>query len=282
MSAPTLLVDGLAFAEGPRWHEGELWFSDMFLKQVLRVDAQGRMQIVAELPHQPSGLGWTPDGRLLVVSMLDHRLMRLDPGGLVAVAELGAFATGSCNDMVVDARGGAYIGNFGFDLFAEPVQRRPAALVYVSPEGQARIAAEGMEFPNGAVITADGGTLIVAETFARRLTAFRIGADGSLHERRVWAELDKVAPDGICLDAEGAVWVASPRSNEFVRVREGGAITDRIACEQQAIACVLGGADGRRLFMIGGKVRPREPSLADRAGRITWIDVAVPAAASPV
>ena len=281
MSAPTLLVDGLAFAEGPRWHEGELWFSDMFLKQVLRVDAQGRRQIVAELPHQPSGLGWTPDGRLLVVSMLDHQLMRLDPGGLVAVAELGAFATGPCNDMVVDARGGAYIGNFGFDLFAEPVQRRPAALVYVSPEGQARIAAEGMEFPNGAVITPDGGTLIVAETFARRLTAFRIGADGSLHERRVWAELDKVAPDGICLDAEGAVWVASPRTNEFIRVLEGGTVTERIACEQQAIACALGGADGKRLFMIGGKVRAAEPSLADRAGRITWVDVAVPAAAAP-
>jgi len=281
MSAPTLLVDGLAFAEGPRWHEGELWFSDMFLKQVLRVDAQGRMQIVAELPHQPSGLGWTPDGRLLVVSMLDHQLMRLDPGGLVAVAELGAFATGPCNDMVVDARGGAYIGNFGFDLFAEPVQRRPAALVYVSPQGQVRIAAEGMEFPNGAVITPDGGTLIVAETFARRLTAFRIGADGSLHDRRVWAELDKVAPDGICLDAEGAVWVASPRTNEFIRVLEGGTVTERIACDQQAIACALGGADGKRLFMIGGKVRAAEPSLADRAGRITWVDVAVPAAAAP-
>ena len=153
--------------------------------------------------------------------------------------------------------------------------------MYVSPEGQARIAAEGMEFPNGAVITPDGGTLIVAETFARRLTAFRIGADGSLHERRVWAELDKVAPDGICLDAEGAVWVASPRTNEFIRVLEGGTVTERIACDQQAIACALGGADGKRLFMIGGKVRAAEPSLADRAGRITWVDVAVPAAAAP-
>lgn len=281
MSTPTLLIDGLAFAEAPRWHDGELWFSDFFLKQVLRVDAQGRMHVVAELPHQPSGLGWTPDGRLLVVSMLDHRLMRLDPGGLVTVAKLGSFATGSCNDMVVDARGGAYIGNFGFDLFADPPQRRAAALVYVSPEGQASIAADGLEFPNGAVITPDGETLIVAETFARRLSAFRIATDGSLHERRVWAELGKVAPDGICLDASGAVWVASPRGNEFVRVLEGGSVTDRIACEQQAIACALGGADGKRLFMIGGKVRPSEPSLADRAGRITWIDVAVPGAAAP-
>jgi sugar lactone lactonase YvrE len=281
MSAPTLLLDGLAFAEAPRWHQGELWFSDFFLKQVLRVDANGRMQVVAELPNQPSGLGWAPDGRLLVVSMLDHKLIRLDPGGLVTVADLAAFATGACNDMVVDARGGAYIGNFGFDLFAQPVQRCPAALVYVSPQGVARVAAEGLQFPNGAVITPDGHTLIVAETFARRLTAFRIGTDGSLHDRRVWAELDKIAPDGICLDANGGVWVASPRTNEFVRVREGGHITERIASEQQAIACVLGGTDGRRLFMIEGKVRASAPSLADRAGRITWIDVAVPAAAAP-
>ena len=281
MNTPTLLLDGLAFAEAPRWHAGELWFSDFFLKQVLRVDAQGRTNVVAELPNQPSGLGWAPDGSLLVVSMLDHKLMRLDPGGLVTVADLAAFATGPCNDMVVDARGGAYVGNFGFDLFAEPVQRRPAALAYVSPEGVPRVAAEGLEFPNGAVITPDGDTLIVAETFARRLTAFRVAADGSLRERHVWAELGKVAPDGICLDAEGAVWVASPRTNEFIRVREGGTVTDRIACEQQGIACALGGTDGKRLFMIGGKVRAAEPSLADRTGRITWVDVAVPAAAPP-
>ncbi len=280
-SLPTLLLDGLAFAEAPRWRAGELWFSDFFLKQVLRVDAQGSLHVVAEVPSQPSGLGWAPDGRLLVVSMLDHKLMRLDAGGLVTVAELAALTTGHCNDMVVDARGGAYIGNFGFDLFAQPVQRRAAALVYVSPEGVARVAAEGLEFPNGAVITPDGHTLIVAETFGRRLTAFRIGANGSLHERRVWAELDKIAPDGICLDAEGAVWVASPRTNEFVRVLEGGAVTERIACEQQAIACALGGADGKRLFMISGKVRAAEPSLADRAGRITWVDVALPGAAAP-
>jgi sugar lactone lactonase YvrE len=281
MSTPALLLDGLAFAEAPRWHDGALWFSDFFLQQVLRVDAHGQTQVVAEIPAQPSGLGWAPDGRLLVVSMLDHKLMRLDPAGPVTVADLSAFATGPCNDMVVDARGGAYIGNFGFDLFAEPVERRSAALIYVAPDGVVRVAAEGLEFPNGAVITPDGRTLIVAETFGRRLTAFHIGSDGALHDRRVWAELGKVAPDGICLDAEGAVWVASPRGNEFVRVLEGGAITDRIACEQQAIACALGGADGRRLFMIGGKVRPRAPSLAERAGRITWVDVAVPAAASP-
>jgi sugar lactone lactonase YvrE len=141
------------------------------------------------------------------------------------------------------------------------------------------VVAEGLEFPNGAVITPDGGTLVIAETMARRLTAFAIDADGSLHHRRVWAELGDAAPDGICLDAEGAVWVASPRSNEFLRVLEGGSVTARLACQRQAIACVLGGADGKRLFMLSGLVRPEAPSLADRASGIEWLDVAVPAAA---
>jgi sugar lactone lactonase YvrE len=277
---PTLLIDALAFAEAPRWHRGELWFSDFFLQQVLRVDAAGRLHVEAEVPGQPSGLGWRPDGQMLVVSMLDQRLLRRSPAGLVEVAALGAFAGGPCNDMRVDARGGAYVGNFGFDLFAEPRVPRDAALVYVDPAGHARVVADGLAFPNGMVIRGD--TLIVAETMGCRLTAFRIGDDGGLHERRVWAELGKVAPDGICLDAEGAIWVASPRTNEFVRVHEGGAISERIPCDRQAIACALGGADGRRLFLVSGRVRPREPSLADRQSRIQWVDVAVPAAGSNV
>jgi sugar lactone lactonase YvrE len=281
VTAPALLIEGLAFAEAPRWHAGELWFSDFYLQQVLRVDTQGHVRVVAQVPQQPSGLGWLPDGRLLVVSMLDRKLLRLDADGPVTVADLSAHTTGPCNDMVVDALGRAYVGNFGFDLFADPPQRRPASLVRVDPDGIAWVVADGLEFPNGAVITPDGGTLIIGETLARRLTAFRIAPDGSLHARRVWAELDQVAPDGICLDAEGAVWVASPRTHEFVRVREGGQVTQRIASDRQAIACALGGADGRRLFMVHGRVRLAEPSLADRASRITWIDVAVPAAAEP-
>ncbi len=280
-STPQLLIDGLAFAEAPRWHNGELWFSDFFLQQVLRVDAQGRMHAVAQVPNQPSGLGWLPDGRLLAVSMLNHQLLRLDNGAWTVVAELGAFAGGPCNDMVVDARGGAYIGNFGFDLFAQPQQRKPAALVYVPPGGTPRVVAEGLEFPNGAVITPDGHTLIIGETFGKRLTAFDIAPDGGLHHRRVWADLSPASPDGICLDAEGAVWVASPRSNEFLRVREGGQVLHSVPCDRQAIACVLGGVDGRRLFMVSGRVRPAEASLADRAGQITWVDVDAPAAAAP-
>lgn len=277
-ATPTLLIDGLAFAEAPRWHRGELWFSEFFLQQVLRLDSAGRTHVEATVPGQPSGLGWRPDGDLLVVSMLDHRLLRRRAdGALVEVTSLAAFAGGPCNDMLVDARGGAYIGNFGFDLFAEPRQPRDTVLVYVAPDGVPRVAAEGLAFPNGMVIS--GGTLIVAETFARRLTAFDIDGAGGLHRRRVWADVAPAAPDGICLDAEGAVWIASPRSKEFLRVHEGGAVSRRIACDRQAIACALGGADGRRLFLVSGLVRQREASLADRQARIAWIDVDVPAAA---
>lgn len=274
---PTLLIDGLAFAEAPRWHGGALWFSDFFLQQVLRVDAAGALQVEAEVAGQPSGLGWRPDGTLLIVSMLDQRLLqRQADGRLVEVASLAPFAGGPCNDMLVDAGGGAYVGNFGFDLFAEPMQRRDAALVYVDPAGRARAVADGLAFPNGMVIRGD--TLIVAETTGRRLTAFRIGDGGSLHDRRVWADTAPAAPDGICLDAEGAIWIASPRTREFLRVHEGGRVSQRFAAERQGIACALGGADGRRLFLVSGLVRQREPSLADRQARIHWVDVDVPAA----
>ena len=275
------LVENLAFAEAPRWHQGELWFSDFYTHQVMRVDRGGRAHVVVDVPHQPSGLGWLPDGRLLVVSMVDRKLMRLDPAGLVEVADLSALAGFHCNDMVVDAKGRAYIGNFGFDLFTQPVVPKPTVLVKVDPDGGVSVAADDVQFPNGMVITPDGKTLILGETFARRLTAFDIASDGKLSNRRVWADLGAVAPDGICLDAEGAVWVASPRSNEFVRVLEGGTITRRIPVSNQAIACALGGEDGKRLFMVIGRVKNHDEALATRVGRIEYVDVDVAAAAPP-
>ena len=279
MSAtPALVVDGLAFAEAPRWHQGELWFSDFYTHEVKRVDAQGQLHTVVTVPQQPSGLGWTPEGRLLVVSMLDHRLLRLDPGGLTEVADLSALAGGPCNDMVVDAVGRAYIGNFGFDLLAK-APPLPTVLIAVEPGGQAHVVAEDLMFPNGSVITPDGRTLVVAETFGQRLTAFDIADDGSLGRRRVWADLPGLSPDGICLDAEGAIWVASPRSREFVRVHEGGRISQRIPSGTgSAIACALGGPEGRSLFMVSGKVQPAEAALAQRCGRIEVMTVEVPAA----
>jgi len=284
----TPIITGLAFAEVPRWRadptapgSGELWFSDFFTRRVMRIDSEGRAHTVVEVPNQPSGLGWLPDGRLLVVSMLDRKLMRLDATGLAVAADLSGLAAFPCNDMVVDASGRAYIGNFGFDIFVRPVEPRPTVLAMVAPDGKVSVAADDVLFPNGTVITPDGRTMILAETFGRRLTAFDIASDGTLANRRLWADLDNIAPDGICLDAEGAVWVASPRSNEFVRVLQGGRIAQRIASSQQGIACALGGADGCTLFMVSGRVRPHAESLAERTGRIDAVRVDVPAAAPP-
>lgn len=276
----TTIIDGLAFPEAPRWHDGKLWFSDFYTHQVHCIGADGALKTVVDVPGQPSGLGWLPDGRLLVVSMHDRCLLRLDASGLATVADLSGLAPSHCNDMVVDRQGRAYIGNFGFDMFnKEPVT--PTVLLLVQQDGQARVVADDLLFPNGCVITPDQSTLIVAETFGKRLTAFDIAADGSLGRRRVWADLGEASPDGICLDAEGAVWVASPPTSEFLRVREGGEIAERIKVSNQAIACALGGPDGRTLYMVTGRVSKAPRALAERVGRIESLRVTVPGAGSP-
>ena len=270
-------VKGLTFPESPRWHEGALWFSDFYTRQVMRVGEDGVARAVCEVPGQPSGLGWLPDGRLLVVSMNDRRLMRLDAGGLVTVADLSAWAPAPCNDMLVDASGRAYIGNFGFDMH----HRAPFAstvLLMVSPQGEVRVAAQNMHFPNGTVLTPDGHTLIVAESYGQRLTAFDVAVDGGLSGRRVWAQFGgRVGPDGICMDAEGAIWIASPVSREVLRVRKGGEVLQRFATEDQAVACALGGADGRTLFICTGRVMVTpEEALSSRRGAIWRVSVDVP------
>ena len=276
----SLLLDALAFPESPRWHDGKLWFSDMFMHSVMTVTADGAAETVVSVPQQPSGLGWLPDGRLLVVSMHDRRLLRLDPAGLTVVAELGDMAHYHCNDMVVDGQGRAYIGNFGFDFLAKQ-PAKATVLILVTPDGKKRVAAGDMLFPNGSVITPDGGTLIVAETYRARLTAFTIAADGSLTGRRVWAQLKGATADGICLDAEGAVWAASPISSEIVRVREGGEITHRIAVETQGIACMLGGEDRRTLFILSAPLVAPEEGRALKRGRIETARVDVAGAGLP-
>ncbi|MBW1849769.1 MAG: SMP-30/gluconolactonase/LRE family protein [Deltaproteobacteria bacterium] len=223
----TVLLEGLIFPEGPRWHDNKLWFSDMGAQQVMTVDLEGIVEKIVHVPNQPSGLGWLPDGRLLIVSMVDRKLLRLDPDGLTEVADLYNLASCHCNDMVVDNQGRAYIGNFGFEL-ALSAPFKKAEIILVTPDGDARIVATEMAFPNGSVITPDGKTLIVGETYGSRLTAFDIEPDGSLSNRRVWAALENAVPDGICLDAESAIWVASPTSAEALRVKQGGEVTDRI------------------------------------------------------
>ena len=275
-----VILDGLFFPEGPRWHKGKLWFSDMQGLQVMTVDTTGQAEKIVEVSGSPSGLGWLPDGRLQVVSMLDRRLLRLDDNGLVEVADLNKLASFHCNDMVIDQKGRAYIGNFGFDYAANsPV--KPAEIVLVTPEGHARIVAENLLFPNGTVITPDGKTLIVAETFGNRLTAFDIESDGSLNNRRIWAELEGVFPDGICLDAAGAIWVAAPHPGEVMRVLEGGNISDRVTVSTRPYACMLGGDDRCTLFICtAGSAIPDKVRVMP-GGKIETIEVEVPGAGLP-
>ena len=246
------LLDDLVFAEGPRWHEGALWFSDMHAEEVVRVEMGGRADTVVHVPNRPSGLGFDPEGRLLIVSMTDRKLLRHTNRGLEEVADVSHLAEGPCNDMVVDTKGRAYVGNFGFDTFAGAPQK-DTRLILVTPEGNTSAVGDSLSFPNGCVVTTDGKTLIVGESRAARLTAFDIGEDGSLRNGRVWADIG-IVPDGIAMDEEGCIWVASPRDGAgFVRVAEGGEIKEKIETDMKAIACALGGEDRRTLFLLEAK-----------------------------
>ena len=281
-----VLIEGLTFTEGPRWRDGRLYFSDFFTHRVLAVDTKGNMETIVETPQQPSGLGWSPDGTMLIVSMNDQKLLSFSNGELSEVADLSQLATSFCNDMVVDKKGNAYIGNFGFDLHeGEPI--KPTNLILVRPEEEPIVVAENVFFPNGTVITPDDKTLIVGETFASCLTAFDINEDGTLANRRVWADLRSIeegyrpVPDGICLDAEGAIWVASPSTNDVIRVREGGALLDKIEVDRGAFACMLGGENGNTLFISTANDSVEETCLKEKSARIEVIDVDVPRAGLP-
>ena len=258
------LFAGGTFFEGPRWHEGEWWVSDMFGNVVLAIDPSGRRREVMTVAARPSGLGWLSDGSLLVVSMEDRHVLRRSPDGAITVhADISAYCTGWANDMVIDARGRAYVGNFGFDLFAGE-QPRPTVLVRVDPDGSASVAADDLTFPNGSVVTPDGKTLIVGETFGSRYISFEIGPDGALSERAVWADLgqtearDRLGPDGCALDAEGHIWSADVRSGRCLRLAPGGAIVDSIDPPEGSkfYACMLGGEDGRTFLGCASVTNP--------------------------
>ncbi len=274
------LVDGLTFPEGPRWHDGKLWFSDFYTYRVLRAGLDGKVETVAEVPQQSSGLGWTPAGDLLIVSMLDRKLLRMQGGKLQTFADLSPIATFHCNDMVVDKSGRAYVGNFGFDLHAGAAPR-PASLARVDPDGNVSVAATDMMFPNGSVITPDGKTMVIAETIANRLTAFDIANDGALSNRRLFAPLDGCFPDGICLDAEGAIWVADARGMRVIRVFDGGRIERTISTgARRVFACMLGGERRRTLFLCTSS--GSGPDVAKkRDGKIEFAEVDVPGAGLP-
>ncbi|MEH6556754.1 MAG: SMP-30/gluconolactonase/LRE family protein [Oceanicoccus sp.] len=280
MSEFTTLVDGLIFAEGPRWHDGKLWFSDMHDKKICTVDLDGNLDIVHHAAQDTSGLGWAADGSLLFVSMPDRRLMKLGKDGAEEIADLSPFASFHCNDMIVDKSGRTYVGNFGFDLHGG-ADHTPANLVMVDVGGSVSIAASDLMFPNGMIISANDKTMIVAETFGACLTAFDIAEDGSLSNRRIWADIKPAVPDGICLDAEGAIWVASPSTNEVIRVLEGGEISDRLAVDTNAFACMLGGHDGKTLFALTAEESNPDVLQGKRTGKIEMIRVAVAAAGRP-
>jgi len=281
-----VLIEGLTFTEGPRWHDGRLYFSDFFTHRVLAVDTKGNLETIVETPQQPSGLGWSPDGSMLIVSMNDQKLLSFSNGELSEAADLSQLATHFCNDMVVDKKGNAYVGNFGFDLHGgESI--KPTNIILVRPGEEPCVVAENVFFPNGTVITPDDKTLIVGETFASCLTAFDINEDGSLSNRRVWADLRLLeegynpVPDGICLDAEGAIWVASPSTNDVIRVQEGGALLDKVEVDRGAFACMLGGENGNTLFISTANDSTEETCLKERSARIEVIEVDVPRAGLP-
>jgi sugar lactone lactonase YvrE len=270
-----VFVDGLSFPEAPRWQGGRLWLSDFYTHRVLSVGLDGEPRVEATVPNRPSGLGFLADGDFLVVSMLDHRLLRFGRGGSRVVADMSAWAGGPSNDMVALPSGRAYVGNFGFDK-NNGAPMRPASLVKVEPDGTVTEVARELMFPNGMVITPDGRTLIVAETFANRLTAFGIAEDGRLGQRRIFCDLPGHRPDGICLDAEGAVWVADAFGNRVVRVLDGRVATTLSTCDRGAYACALGGVDGRLLFVCTNTGAGH--AMADkRDGRVEVARVPVPA-----
>lgn len=290
MAEVNVVAEGLYFAEGPRWHRGKLWFSDFYDHAVKSLDDTGRVAIEHQFEDQTSGLGWLPDGRMLVVSMRELQVLRQQGDSFVVHADLSGLARHLCNDMVVDGVGRAWVGNFGFDLDAEIEQRgaeavmadHPATnLARVDPDGSVHLASADMHFPNGSVVTADGKTLIVAETLGLCLTAFDINADGSLGNRRKWADVGLRAPDGICLNAEGNIWVANALAPECVLFAPGGEVLETVQTSRNCYACMLGGDDGRDLFLVTAQSSDKQQASARRDGRIERARVAVAGAGWP-
>jgi sugar lactone lactonase YvrE len=279
MPEPRALLSGLVMGETPRWHDNRLWCSDLGAREVLAVDPAGQSEVVVH-GVASLGLGFLPDGRLLIVSMRDGLLLRREPdGSLVTHADLTSISRHPWNDLVVDGRGIAYVNNIGFDFPSGAFA--PGLLAMVTPDGTAHQVAEGFAFPNGMVVTPDNATLIVAESYGARLTAFDIAADGSLSNRRVWADLDGAHPDGICLDADHAVWYADVPARRCVRVREGGAVLRTIELDRGCFACALGGRDRRTLFMMAAEFSNAASVAGTRTGQVLTAEAPAPGVGWP-
>lgn len=271
-----ILLSGLKFPEAPRWRNGKLFFSDFIGKKVFCVDQKGNLEVIVEMQDSPSGLGFLNDGRMLIVSMQRRYLMRLDPEGLKIQADLSNFTKYNCNDSVTDTRGRTYVGNWGTKSLDSPAE--PTCIILVTKDGEARVVAENLIFPNGCIVTPDCKSFIVAETFGGRLTVFDIENSGNLNNRRIWAEFKDFTPDGICLDEEGAIWVANPSKAEVLRVLEGSEITATIKVKDTSVyACALGGDDGKTLFLCTSQYLDGTRS----SGRIEFVKVEVPGVEIP-
>ncbi|MBV9281061.1 MAG: SMP-30/gluconolactonase/LRE family protein [Chloroflexi bacterium] len=274
------LMTGRGLVESPRWHEGRLWFSDWLAGEVLAVGPTGESEVITRVPSYPFCIDWLPDSRLLAVSGGDARLLRREPdGSLVTHAELAGLSRYRWNEVVVDGRGSIYLNCINFDFPMGPFA--PGIVALVTPDGTVRQVADDVAFPNGMAVTPDNATLIVAESYANRLTAFDIAADGSLSNRRVWAEVGDDHPDGICLDAEGAVWYADVGTSRCVRVREGGQVLQEIELDRGCFACMLGGADGRTLYMLAASFDPATGSVGQQSGQVVVTEVPAPGAGWP-
>jgi sugar lactone lactonase YvrE len=263
----TLMI-GIAFGESPRWHDGRLWFADWGPQELIAVDLEGRRGVVVRVPSSPFSIDWSPDGRLLIVSGLEGVVLRREPDGSLAThADLSGLSNRPWNEIVVDGRGNAYVNNIGFDFpFGEFA---PGTVALLAPDGSVRQVADGVAFPNGMAVTPDNSTLIVAESYVNKLTAFDIAEDGGLSNRRVWADLGDGVPDGLCLDAEGAVWYADVPNKRCVRVREGGEVLQTIDLNRGCFACMLGGPDGKTLFLVAQEWRGMEGAAdEERTGQI--------------
>jgi sugar lactone lactonase YvrE len=277
----TVLVEHLSFPESPRWHHDRLWFSDWGAQEVIAVDLEGKSEVITRIQSFPFCIDFLPDGRLLVVSARDRLLLRMEPGGsLVTHADLTGLADHKWNDIVVDGRGNTYVNNVGFDFPGGDFA--PGTIALVTPDGSARQVADGVAFPNGMAVTPDNSTLIVAESYGKRLTAFDIAANGGLSNRRVWADLGDGVPDGICLDAENAIWYGDVPNKRCVRVREGGEVLQTIDLDRGCFACALGGADKKTLFLVATEWRGTTSMAGGaRTGQVLVVEAPAPGAGWP-
>ena len=279
MAEPRVVMSGVALGESPRWHDGRLWFADWGAREVIALAADGTSEVILSAPSMPFCIDWLPDGHLLIVSGRDGLLLAQEPdGSLATYADLTSISRHPWNDIVVDGRGNTYVNTIGFDFPGG--QFAPGFVALVTPDGAVRQVADGLAFPNGMAVTPDNKTLIVAESYGERLTAFDIVEDGSLSNPRVWASTPGDHPDGICLDAESAVWYADVGSSRCVRVREGGEVSQTVMLDRGCFACMLGGADRKTLYVVAARF-PDAMSGGERAGQVVAVEAPAPHAGWP-